>query len=157
MLISSSYARSRSSPSITGCSALLSTFCGMMCSMEKVPPEKSSEFFTCQLFSCAASSQKPRSERVAVARPELPLELHVARHAVGRPFLAQEDRLVGLTDVDAVVPHHAQLSDHRQEVFQAVCHNVARRMTNSTLLNPGQGDEPVMHIKIGVLRVLAPY
>ena len=51
-------------------------------------------------------------ERVAVARPERPLELRIARHAPGRPLLAQENRLIGLADVAAIVPHRVQPRDH---------------------------------------------
>ena len=45
-------------------------------------------------------------ERVAVARPERPLELRVARHASGRLLLAQENRFKGLADVVVVVSYH---------------------------------------------------
>ena len=37
-------------------------------------------------------------ERIAVARPERPLELRVARHTPSRSVLAQENRLVGLLE-----------------------------------------------------------
>lgn len=47
-------------------------------------------------------------ERVAVARPERPLKLRVTRHAPSRSVLAQENRLVGLADVAAIVLNQAQ-------------------------------------------------
>ena len=69
-------------------------------------------------------------ERVAVARPERPLELRVARHASSRSLLAQENRLIGLADVAAVVPHRVQPCDYgREELVQAVRGDVANRMT----------------------------
>ena len=42
-------------------------------------------------------------ERVAVARPERPLELRVARIASSRPFLSQESRLIGLMSFVATI------------------------------------------------------
>ena len=47
-------------------------------------------------------------ELVAVARPERLPELRVTRHAPRRPLLAQENRLIGLADVAAVVLNQAQ-------------------------------------------------
>lgn len=54
----------------------------MMCSMEKVPPEKFSRFFTCQLFSSIVGRRKPRLN-TEVARSERPLELCITRYALG--------------------------------------------------------------------------
>lgn len=85
-------------------------------------------------------------ERVAVARPERPLELRVARHASSRPLLSQENRLIGLADVAAIVPHRVQPCDYgREELVQAVCRNVTHRATEEVALRgPQHGSEVVM-------------
>ena len=78
-------------------------------------------------------------ERVAVARPELPLELRVTRHTPGRPLLAQKDGLIGLPDVTTVIPHHVQPRDHgREELVQAVRRNVTHRATEEVALRGPQ-------------------
>ena len=64
-------------------------------------------------------------ERVAVARPERPLELHVARHAPSSPLFDQEGRLIGFADVAAAVPYQVQPRDHeREELVRAVRRNI---------------------------------
>lgn len=85
-------------------------------------------------------------ERIAVARPERPLELRVARHASSRPLLSQENRLIGLADVAAVVPHRIQPRDYgREELVQAVRRNVTHRATEEVALRgPQHGGEVVM-------------
>ena len=85
-------------------------------------------------------------ERVAVARPERPLELRVARHTPSCPLLAQEDRLKGLADVATVISHRTQPRNHgREELVQAVRRDVAHRATEEVALRgPQHGDEVVM-------------
>ena len=90
---------------------------------------------------------KAATECVAVARPELPLELRVARHASGCPLLAQENRLIGLTSVAAVTPYHIQLRDYgREELVQAVRRDIAHRATEEiTFRGPQHRDVVVMY------------
>ena len=104
----------------------------MMCSIEGVSRERSSSFFACQLFSNARSEQiEAALKRMEVARPKRLLELHVARHASSRPLLSQENRLIGLTNVAAIVPRRVQPRDHgREELVQAVRRDVTHRATN---------------------------
>ena len=85
-------------------------------------------------------------ERVAVARPERPPKLRVARHASGRPLLSQENRLIGLADVAAIVPHRVQPCDHgREELVQAVRRDVTHRATEEVALRgPQHGGKVVM-------------
>lgn len=85
-------------------------------------------------------------EHVAVARPERPLKLRVTRHAPGRPLLSQENRLIGLADVAAIVPHRVQPRNHgREELVQAVRRDVTHRATEEVTLRGTQhGGEVVM-------------
>lgn len=85
-------------------------------------------------------------ERVAVARPERPLELRVARHTPSCPLLAQGDRLKGLADVATVVSHRIHPRDHgREELVQAVRRDVTHRTTEEVALRgPQHGGEIIM-------------
>ena len=85
-------------------------------------------------------------ERVAVAHPERPLELRVARHAPCRPFLSQKDCLEGLSDVSAVLLNRPQAgNDGREELVQAVRRHVAHGTSEEVALRgPQHGGEVVV-------------
>lgn len=85
VLTGSSYTRSQSSPRISRRPTLLNTLFDMTSSMEKMPPEKPIGPYACQLSSIVVSRIGAVLECVAVALPERPLELRVARHATGSP------------------------------------------------------------------------
>lgn len=70
-----------------------------MCSMVKAPLEKVQRVLLVIAVLERGEQIETSLERIAVARPERPLKLFVARHAPGRSLFAQKDGLVGLADI----------------------------------------------------------